>query len=668
MANLLGKAINSDGTLYNGGKGYKSGYRINSSGVEVAQSGMYVTGFIPVSVGDKITFSDIVIPASNGIVNCGYCYIAFYDSTFTKLASHVTYDWYSTYKSGLSPCETKLNSENKPLFSSITINTSNTMYMRISSMSMSDYTSIDDGKRGVAIATATETISWLIDISSVTRYYLLQSSTLSAPSKPTTNPPSGWTTTEPSYTSGSTSTLYFTDLTVLTNGKFEYSAVSKSSSYEAAKEAYNKATAVETSLNVTKQGLEVEITDARKTATDFLQYDSTNGLQVGNKTSGSWSGTRTKITSSGFEIVNSSGKPLSKFGQNELDFYSAGEKILSVNSASSGSTGMKAEFTPASLSFSNKKGQSFSMKFDTELYDYIRSGFYIGTYQTPSTGVCIIELSDEASTIQAAYEDGSNVAWRVYGNKIVVFDPSCAYSGGSFQSSWYMRYDASTGIVRIGADYTSLSTMTTVTSDMKSLYGMMFDGSVQMTSGSVIRTEMVRSLLDGTLNVGADESLKISAPSVIFTNGTSCIDPGLVPFGMHVLTVGCSVQKTLTTSASKLTLGTKYTDPGLTGILSMNDGGIKVSRAGRYLVWGTVYAQSLTSGDAVHAAVYTGTSSTAGSTAVCATKAWCSVDIVPKVHNLSAGTTIYMYAYNRVGARGIVSVSNSTTLSVMAVY
>lgn len=98
-----------------------------------------------------------------------------------------------------------------------------------------------------AKATATITISWVIDISSVTRYYLLQSSTLAAPDKPTTNPPSdSWSTVEPSYTPGDTSTLYFVDCTVFTNDTFKYSAVSKSSSYEAAKEAYNKAVAVET--------------------------------------------------------------------------------------------------------------------------------------------------------------------------------------------------------------------------------------------------------------------------------------------------------------------------------------------------------------------------------------------------------------------------------------
>lgn len=122
-------------------------------------------------------------------------------------------------------------------------------------------------------AKAEITISRIIDIDKVTRYYLLQSSTATAPSKPTSNPPDGnWKTTEPSYTSGSTNTLYFVDLTVMTNGSFSYSAVSKSSSYEAAKEAWNKANNAQNTAN-----------NAAKTATNYLK-GSEDGLVVGNMT------------------------------------------------------------------------------------------------------------------------------------------------------------------------------------------------------------------------------------------------------------------------------------------------------------------------------------------------------------------------------------------------
>lgn len=91
-------------------------------------------------------------------------------------------------------------------------------------------------------AKAEITISRIIDIENVIRYYLLQSSSIAAPSKPTANPPGGsWSTTEPTYNSGATNSLYFTDLNIMSNGTYSYSAVSKSSSYEAAKEAWNKA-------------------------------------------------------------------------------------------------------------------------------------------------------------------------------------------------------------------------------------------------------------------------------------------------------------------------------------------------------------------------------------------------------------------------------------------
>lgn len=125
----------------------------------------------------------------------------------------------------------------------------------------------------MAIAKAEITIFNVIDISKVVRYYILKSSTASVPGKPTTNPPSGWTTTEPSYTTGSTNTLYFVDLTVFSDDSFSYSEVSKSSSYEAAKEAYNKAVNAQKSAD-----------GAAKTATNYLKYEDDIGLIIGNMT------------------------------------------------------------------------------------------------------------------------------------------------------------------------------------------------------------------------------------------------------------------------------------------------------------------------------------------------------------------------------------------------
>lgn len=54
--------------------------------------------------------------------------------------------------------------------------------------------------------------------------------------------------------------------------------------------------------------------EAKKTATNFLSFDTTNGVLIGNKISGSWSGTRAQIMSSAFNILDSSGTVLSSYG------------------------------------------------------------------------------------------------------------------------------------------------------------------------------------------------------------------------------------------------------------------------------------------------------------------------------------------------------------------
>lgn len=136
-------------------------------------------------------------------------------------------------------------------------------------------------------AKAEITISRIIDVENVIRYYLLQSSSIAAPSKPTANPPGGsWSTTEPTYNSGATNSLYFTDLTIMSNGTYSYSAVSKSSSYEAAKEAWNKANNAKSTADTAKSTADTarqEASDAAKTATNFMGFDS-NGLVVGDRT------------------------------------------------------------------------------------------------------------------------------------------------------------------------------------------------------------------------------------------------------------------------------------------------------------------------------------------------------------------------------------------------
>lgn len=140
----------------------------------------------------------------------------------------------------------------------------------------------------MAKASAHITLTYVIDIVATYRYYLLQSSTLAKPSVPTTNPPSSaWDDVEPSYTSGSTNSLYYVDLTVFSDDTFSYTPVSLSTAYEAAKEAYNKAANAQTTANNAQADIDnleiggrnllpnsdVEVTkEVGVTQAEFIQY------------------------------------------------------------------------------------------------------------------------------------------------------------------------------------------------------------------------------------------------------------------------------------------------------------------------------------------------------------------------------------------------------------
>lgn len=117
---------------------------------------------------------------------------------------------------------------------------------------------------------ATVTLSQYRDTDSVTRYYKLQSSSMAAPDKPTNvkpnETPAGWSKSEPAC--DITKTLYTCDVTVFSDKTTHVSDVSKSTSYEAAKEAWNKA---QTAQNTA--------TEAAKTADNYISADST-GIMV----------------------------------------------------------------------------------------------------------------------------------------------------------------------------------------------------------------------------------------------------------------------------------------------------------------------------------------------------------------------------------------------------
>lgn len=112
------------------------------------------------------------------------------------------------------------------------------------------------------------TVVDMTDIQAVTIYYKLQASTLAVPSKPTVLNPTDWATTEPTYTSGSTNTLYTCVRTLWGNGTtFSWSDVSVSSSYEAAKAAYNKAASAQDTAQSVKNYFFSDTTGAHITRT-----------------------------------------------------------------------------------------------------------------------------------------------------------------------------------------------------------------------------------------------------------------------------------------------------------------------------------------------------------------------------------------------------------------
>lgn len=79
IVNQIPLSIGSDGQPFNGGQGWKTGYRISgSSGGESAQSGTEVTGFMPCKYGDEISIKNIIDDGSHvvGFYSNSYAYLA----------------------------------------------------------------------------------------------------------------------------------------------------------------------------------------------------------------------------------------------------------------------------------------------------------------------------------------------------------------------------------------------------------------------------------------------------------------------------------------------------------------------------------------------------------------------------------------------------------------
>lgn len=95
--NMLLQAVDSSGQPFNGGTGWKAGFRLNSSGTESAQEGAFVTGFIPCLEDQTLSFENLPLPGNNSPENLVWCYIATYDENFNKIASNYSYQAAQAY-------------------------------------------------------------------------------------------------------------------------------------------------------------------------------------------------------------------------------------------------------------------------------------------------------------------------------------------------------------------------------------------------------------------------------------------------------------------------------------------------------------------------------------------------------------------------------------------
>lgn len=85
--NQISISMDNENNLYNGGQGWKTGYRLNSSGGETQSDGFEVTGFIPFYLGDTIYLSGITMITGDSAPKFSGQYISVYDSTFTFITA-----------------------------------------------------------------------------------------------------------------------------------------------------------------------------------------------------------------------------------------------------------------------------------------------------------------------------------------------------------------------------------------------------------------------------------------------------------------------------------------------------------------------------------------------------------------------------------------------------
>lgn len=173
---------------------------------------------------------------------------------------------------------------------------------------------------------------------------------------------------------------------------------------------------------------------AAKTATNFMQFTDGTGLEVGNKTSGSWSGYRTKISASAFEILNRAGTTLAYYGDKLIQLgKNAKDAIIEL----CGGVGK--------ILVETKSGNA-ALSIQSEYVDI--KGVHESVLETSSSsGSCIAGAVDDSFVVNT-YSDANNKANFDIGNGSIILESKkkgyqaevefygCGWSGGVYTGAF----------------------------------------------------------------------------------------------------------------------------------------------------------------------------------------------------------------------------------------
>lgn len=126
---------------------------------------------------------------------------------------------------------------------------------------------------------------------------------------------------------------------------------------------------------------------------------------------------------------------------------------------------------------------------------------------------------------------------------------------------------------------------------------------------------------------------------------------------------GGTASQNLTASEARVPMTTYRSKLG-TG-LSVTSNGVKCNRAGWVLLSAEGYfTTGFTANDIVHLVIKLDSTNLVN-TAYRIPSTYCYFNIAPQLRQVTAGTMIYLYAYNQTAARGVIANNTSTVLNVV---